>query len=139
VNEKRRLEGFKALLNHDKANNYYLEEPDGDRRLWKDLSDEGRLGYIARAATIYNVPFEKFAEAVRDSIGTSAIADAALRTVLRDAHESRGLEQLLPEDGRTESTPLIDRFKEMLDQRWSAGKSLKKARTVGWKGRVHRP
>ena len=130
MNKKRQLEGFKAMVNDDKANNHHLEEPDGSHRLWKDLSAEGRLGYIASAAAMYNVPFETFAEAVRDSIGTSSIADAALRSVLRDAHQSRGLEQLLPEEG-TESTPLIDRFKDMLDQWSERGQESQKGKDRG--------
>jgi hypothetical protein len=121
MNEKHRLEGFRALLNSEKSNSVYLEEPDGNLRLWRDLSAEGRLQYVASAAALYDVPFEKFAEAVRESVDPSAVADAALRLVLSDSHERRGLAELLPADGRLESTPLIDRFREILNQSPESG------------------
>ncbi|HEX4132892.1 MAG TPA: hypothetical protein VHZ24_22860 [Pirellulales bacterium] len=121
MNKKHRLEGFKALLNSDKSNGYNLEEPDGSFRLWRDLSAQGRLQYIASAAALYDVPFAKFADAVRESVDQSAVADAALRIVLSDSHERRGLEQLLPDDGQTYPTPLIDRFKEILNESRESG------------------
>ena len=115
MNTKRRIEGFTALVNHDKANNYYLEEPDGNHRLWKDLSAQARLGYIASAAALYDVPFNVFSDVVRNSVDRSMLMEAALQTVLRNAIEFRSLGRLLPDDGRTESTPLTDRFREILN------------------------
>ena len=65
-----------------------------------------------------DVSFERFAAAVRDVLGDQPVAareGASLRLLLRHARELRGLETLLPLDERTESTPLVERFKEMLD------------------------
>jgi hypothetical protein len=115
MSAKRQLEAFKAMVKDSRKSSHYFEETDGNRRKWKDLSAEGKLQYIARDAALCEVAYETFAEAARDSLGKSSVTEAALRTVLRDAHEFRGLEQLLPPDGRTESTPLIDRFKEILN------------------------
>lgn len=116
MSAKRQLEAFKAMVEDSRNSSHFFEETDGNRRKWKDLSAEGKLQYIARDAALCEVAYETFAEAARDSIGKSALVEAALRTVLQDAQEYRGLEQLLPPDGRTESTPLIDRFKEILNQ-----------------------
>ena len=80
------------------------------------ISPQGKLAYIARDAALYDVPFKHFDEAVRDAIGNAALAEAAMRMVLQDALEFRRLERLLPPDGRTESTPLTERFKDMLRQ-----------------------
>lgn len=114
MNEKERMKGFEALLNSDKSNSYHLEEPDGEHRLWKEASAQSRLENIAGAAAMYDVPFEQFAHAVRESIENADIVDGALRIVLDNAHELRGLASLLPEEG-TFSTPLIDRFRYILD------------------------
>lgn len=116
MNAKRRSAGFRALVEDHRNSSHYFEDADSDRRLWKDLSPQGKLEYIAGDAALYDVPFVDFAEAVRDSIGKSALMEAALRTVLRNAQEFRRLERLLPPDGRTESTPLTERFKEILNQ-----------------------
>jgi len=119
VNEKRRLEGFKWLVTSDREGGYYLEEMDGTRRLWAELSPQRKLENIANAAAMYDVPFERFAEEVRTEftgMPQAAIEEAALRMVLHNALELRGLARLLPEEGRTESTPLVERFQEILDQ-----------------------
>lgn len=116
MSDKRRLEGFRKLVEDHQNSGHYFEEVDGDRRLWSDLSPQGKLEYIAGDAALYDVPFKHFDEAVREVIGDSGLAEAALRTVLRDALEFRSLGRLLPDDGRTESTPLVDRFKEILDR-----------------------
>ena len=116
MNAKERLDGFRALVDDHRNSSHYFEEIDGDRRLWSDLSLQGKLEYIAGDAALYDVPFKHFDEAVREVIGDSALAEAALRTVLRDALEFRSLAQLVPDDGRTEATPLADRFKEILDR-----------------------
>jgi hypothetical protein len=104
------------LVEDHRNSSHYFEEAVGNRRLWSDLSPQGKLQYIAGDAALYDVPFKHFDEAVREVIGNSALAEAALRTVLRDALEFRSLEGLFPPDGRTEATPLADRFKEILDR-----------------------
>lgn len=121
---KERLAGFRACVEDLRNSSSYFEEVNGDRRLWSDLSPQGKLGYISRDAALYDVPFKNFAEAVRESIGDAALLEAALRTVLRDAQEFLNLDRLFPPDGRTESTPLTERFKEILSQPCDAGHSL---------------
>ena len=115
MDENRRLAGFKALLASQKANSHQLEEPDGSFRLWRDLSPEGRLGYIVRDAALYNVPFERFAEAVRESVDSAVIEEASLRLAMRSGQELYDLESLFPDDGRTESTSLVERVGELLN------------------------
>jgi hypothetical protein len=115
VDEKQRVSGFKAILRSHKANSYLMTETDGSFELWQDLSSPGRLEHIARDAAMYDVPFEPFAEAVRESIDRTALEDATLRLVLRNARELHDLEMLVPDDERTEPTPLVDRVKELLD------------------------
>jgi hypothetical protein len=116
MDAKRRLSGFKALVESHKTNAYHLEEPDGDFNLWRDLSAEARLETIVRDAAFYDVPFEAFAEVVRESVDSTAIEEAALRLAMRSGREFRDLEALLPEWGRLEpSPPLVERFSELLN------------------------
>ena len=113
--EEHRVEGFHALLADHKHSSSYYEEMDGDWRPWSELSAEGKLSYLAGDAAYYDVPFQHFAEAVRDVLSEQppvAREDATLRLLLTHARELQGLAKLLPDDGRTEPTPLIDRFRE---------------------------
>ncbi len=122
MNARHRLDGFRALVEDHRNSSHYFEEADGRLRLWRDLSPQGKLAYIASDAALYDVPFNRFDEAVRDVIGNAALAEAALRMVLRDAQEFRSLDGLLPPDGRTESTPLAERFKDILRQHADSGR-----------------
>jgi hypothetical protein len=120
MDKKHRLTGFKALLEAHKSNGSYMEDFDDNRQLWQDLSYEGRLHWIVRDALLYNVPFEQFAEAVRESIDSTAIEQAALRLTMRIGRELFDLEKLFPDDGRTEpSPPLVVRVGELLQARSS--------------------
>jgi hypothetical protein len=114
MNEKQRLEGFKALVEDHKSSQSYFEQMDGSHREWHELSPQSKLQYIAGDAALYDLPFERFAEAVRDVLPVAAIAEASLQVVLHYQRELHGLWKLLPDDGRTEPVPLVDRFKEML-------------------------
>jgi hypothetical protein len=116
MDEKHRQSGFRALLASRKTNTYHLEDVDGDRRLWRDLSAEGKVEQTARDAAYYDVPFEQFANAVRESIDIAAIEEAALRLAMRCVRELHELEGLFPDDGRTESPPpLVERVGELLN------------------------
>src|SRR5207249_1104101 len=84
--------------------------------LWKDLSAEGKLENLARDVAMYDLPFNQFAEAVRESVDKSALEEAALRLVLRNGRELHELEKLFPDDGRTEPTPLVERVSELLNE-----------------------
>jgi hypothetical protein len=115
MDEKHRVSGFKALLESHKKNSYHLIDPDGSFRLWRELSAEARLENIVRDAAFYDVPFEQFAEAVRESVDPAAIEEAALRLALRSGKELHDLEALFPDDGRTEPPPpLVERLSELL-------------------------
>src|SRR3954452_12807213 len=116
MNEKDRLAGFKALVEDHKNSSSHFEEMDGSHRLWHELSPQSKLQYLARDAVWYDVPFERFAEAVRESVDKHAIEEAALRLVLRNERELHEMEKLFPDDGRTEPTPLIERVSELLNE-----------------------
>lgn len=131
MNAKHRLANFRAMVKDHSSSTHYFEEIGGERRQWKDLSPDGKLEYIARDAALCDVPFERFAEAVRELIGQSVIGDAALRTVLRNANEARALEGLLPPERGTESRPLIDRFKEILHEPSSQQRENGRERSTG--------
>ena len=116
MDEKHRLSGFKALLESHKTDSYQLVDSDGDFRLWRDLSAEGRLEYIVKDAAFYDVPFEQFARAVRESVEPAAIEEAALRLAMRSGRELYDLEKLFPDDGRTEPPPpLVERVSDLLN------------------------
>jgi len=122
MNKKQRLAGFDALLESRRNSSHYYEESDGSWRQWHELSAEGKTGYIASDAALYDVPFERFAQAVRDAVGEQPALvreDAYLRLALSNQRELHELERLLPPDHTgTESVPLLARFKEVLD--WHA-------------------
>jgi hypothetical protein len=114
MDEKHRLSGFKALIESHKTNSYQLEDSDGNFRLWRDLSAEGKLESMARDALFYGVPFAQFAEAVRESLDSAAIEEAALRLAMRNGRELHDLEKLFPDDGRLEPLPpLVERVSEL--------------------------
>lgn len=114
VLENERIVGFKALVEsmRNSPDNHYFEEMDGSRQEWANLSAAAKLQYIASDAAYYGVPFEPFAEMVTDTIGD--IGDAALRVVLDSKKELHELAKLLPDDGRLEPTPLVERLKDIL-------------------------
>jgi hypothetical protein len=114
MNDKHRLAGFMKLVEDHKTSGSHFEEMDGSHRQWHELSPQSKLQYVAGDAALYDVSFERFAEAVRDVLPPAAIAEASLQMVLHYQQELRGLGKLLPDDGRTESVPLVERFKEIL-------------------------
>jgi hypothetical protein len=115
VLENDKVASFKAMVEDMKnsPDNRLFEEMDGDRLPWDDLSAAAKLQYIARDAVISGVAFEPFAEAVKNTIGDGVAA--ALRVVLDNQKELHAIAKLFPDDGRTESTPLVERVKDMLD------------------------
>ena len=115
MDEKQRRSGFKALLESHKTDSYHLIDTDGEFRLWRDLSAEGRIESIARDAAYYDVPFEQFGQAVRESVDSTAIEEAALRLAMRSRRELHDLENLLPDDGLTDPPPLVERVRELLE------------------------
>jgi hypothetical protein len=91
-------------------------QPDGSFELWRDLSAEGKLEHIAGVAAFYDVTFEQFEEAVRDSVDAAAIEEAALRLAMRSSRELHDLENLFSDEGRTEpDPPLVERVRELLN------------------------
>lgn len=134
MTDEHRLAGFEALVESGKNGGYFIEDADGSFRTWQEMSPEGKLEHIARDAAYYDVPFEPFAEAIRDvlsDLSPAAREEAALRLVLRSVKELHGLEKLLPDEGRTEPPPpLIERCQELLDH----GRQ-RAAKAPGGKGR----
>jgi hypothetical protein len=121
MNEKQKLEGIQALVASYRDSSSYYEESDGQHRQWNDLSVEGKVAYIARDAVFCDTSFEWFAEAVRHTVGEQPVGvreEAYLRLVLLNHRELHELGSLLPDDGGTYATPLVDRLKEVLD--WNA-------------------
>jgi hypothetical protein len=115
VMEKEKIASFEAFVAMMKysPDNHVFEEMDGDDRPWDDLSAAAKLQYIARDAVISDVPFEPFAQVVKDTIGD--VGEAALRVVLVGQKELCAIAELFPDDGRTEPTPLVELVKEMMD------------------------
>jgi hypothetical protein len=124
--KERRPDGFDALVADHQQGQVYFEETDGSHRLWRDLSAEGKLSYIARDAALYDVPFERFQEAVRDVLGKLPSAmreEAALRLALRNERELHAIAKLLPPDrSGTESTSVVEQVKDALKdyEKWLA-------------------
>ena len=115
VLENARIISFKRSVESMKNSptGHHFEEMNGDWRPWDDLSAAAKLQYIARDAVICDVPFESFAEVVKNTMGGRV--DAALRVVLDGQKELHAIAKLFPDDGQTESTPLVEQVKDMLD------------------------
>lgn len=68
-----RPDGFDKLLADHQNSTHDYEDLDANLREvlrpWSQLSAEGKLGYIASAAALYNVPFERFEQAAREAVG----------------------------------------------------------------------
>jgi len=110
------MEGFRKLIDSDKSSSSFFEDQDGEHRKWPGLSSEGKLWFITGAAAMYDIPFERFAATVHAELGDAAsVTQAALHVALDYRKELHGLGKLLPDDGRTEATPLVERFQEILD------------------------
>jgi hypothetical protein len=127
--EADRIEGFRALTASDRSGSYYMEDADGEHRLWDEMSAVGKLRQIASNAAYYDVPFMPFAEMVHDALGSAGMTPlevAALRVVWRDERELYELACLIPDDGRTESGPSpVEFFREVMaerDKAFSPGK-----------------
>jgi hypothetical protein len=115
VLENDKIASFEKLVTMMKYSpeNHVFEEMDGDRLPWDDLSAAAKLQYIVRDAVIADVRFEAFAQVARDTIAD--VGEAALRVVLEGQKELHAIAKLFPDDGRTESPPLVDQVKDMLD------------------------
>lgn len=115
VLENGKVASFKAMVGDMKnsPDNYHFEEMNGDHLPWDDLSAAAKLQYIVRDAVISDVAFDPFAEVVKNTIGDGV--EAALRVVLEGQKELHAIAELFPDDGRTESMPLVDRVKDILD------------------------
>jgi hypothetical protein len=104
------------LLESHKSNSSHLADADGSYRLWQDLSVDGKLENIVQDAAFYGVPYEPFAEAVRESVDSATIEKAALRLALRSERELHDLVSLFPDDGQTgPPRPLVERVRELLN------------------------
>jgi hypothetical protein len=115
MDQAERLAGFKALTESRKTGWCHYEEQDGSRKLWHELSAEGRLHYIVGDAAYYDVSFEQFVGVLREFVASTAIEEAALRLVLQSGRELHDLEKLFPDDRGTESLPLVERVREHLN------------------------
>ena len=115
-----RPDGFDILLAGYKNSTYEYEDHDADLRdvlrPWSRLSAEGKLGYIARDAALYNAPFERFEQAAREMLGGQALP-AGERAYLRLHMEyQRALwDHELPAFPREHPIPKDDPHHEALD------------------------
>lgn len=81
-----RPDGFDRLLADHQHSTHDYEDHDADLRHvfrpWSQLSAEGKIGYIASGAAMYDVSFERFEQAVRAAIGDQPLP-AGERAYLR--------------------------------------------------------
>jgi hypothetical protein len=118
--QPRRPDGFDILVADHQNSTHDYEDHDADLRHvfrpWSKLSAEGKLGYIASAAALYNVPFERFEQAAREAIGGQALP-AGERAYLRLHMEyQRALwDPELPAFPRQHPIPKDDPHRDSLD------------------------
>jgi len=119
---KQRLAGFETVLKMHRSSGDLYEERDGRWRQWDQLSAEAKTGYIARDAAFYDVPFERFAQAIRDMVENEpgpVRGEAYLRLALSNHKELHEVESLLPDNLGMDAISLVDRVSEVVD--WYAG------------------
>ena len=103
MNEKQRLEGFRALLKSEMEERSYLEDRDGEHRLWSEMSAEGKLDWIARDAAYCDLAVEHFVDTAREVLGQAEAGEAALVLLLEKGKELHRLDS--PVNGPA-STPV---------------------------------
>lgn len=113
--ENRRIGSFKASVENmkNRPDNPMFEEMNGDRLPWAELSAAAKLRYIALDAARHDVPFEAFAQVVKETINDAG--EASLRVSLEGQKELHAIATLLLSNGRIEITPLVEQVKEILD------------------------
>jgi len=117
---QRRPDGFDILLADHQNNTHEYEDHDAELRdvlrPWSRLSAEGKLGYIASAAALYNVPFQRFEQAAREIVGGQGLP-AGERAYLRLHMEyQRALwDHELPAFPREHPVPKNDPHRDFLD------------------------
>lgn len=104
-----RVKGFLALLKERPTSDIQLQDADGAYRRWNDLSATGQLGVMASDAAYYAVPFEAFEVEVLKTLGAEVLFDAAMRVAFANQRELHTVSLALPDDSRTEPTPLADK------------------------------
>ena len=115
-----RPDGFDILLADHQNSTHHYEDHDADLRdvlrPWSQLSAEGKLGYIARAAALYDVPFERFEQAAREAVSGRSLP-AGERAYLRLHMEcQRALwDHELPAFPRQHPLPDDDPHRDFLD------------------------
>ena len=115
VLENERIINFRMSVERMKNSptGHHFVDVNGDWRPWDDLSATARLEYIALDAARNDVPYAAFAQVVKETIGD--VGEAALRVVLDGQKELHAIAKLFPDDGRTESTLLVEQVKDLLD------------------------
>ena len=114
------LDGFDILLADHQSSTHEYEDHDANLREvlrpWSQLSTEGKLHYIASAAALYNVPFERFEHAAREAADGQPLP-AGERAYLRLHMEyQRTLwEAELPAFPREHTVPKNDPHHDALD------------------------
>jgi hypothetical protein len=120
MSKKHEPDGFARLLADHQHSTHDYEDHDADLRhvfrQWSQLSPEGKLGYIASGAALYDVPFERFEQAARAAIGDQPLP-AGERAWLRLHMEyQRALwDHELPAFPREHPLPADDPHRDFMD------------------------
>jgi len=93
---------------------YRQPDADGQQRVWNQMSPEGQLGNIAIDSAHHDVSFEGFSAAAKKMIDPKDLLGASLRVAFESKRELRDIDMVLPDDGRTEPTPLVDQVKNVV-------------------------
>jgi hypothetical protein len=115
-----RPDGFDILLADHQNSTHDYEDHDADLRdvlrPWSQLSTEGKLGYIANAAALYNVPFERFEQAARKIIGGQSLPHGEHAYLRLHMEYQRALwDAELPAFPREHSLPGDEPHRDFLD------------------------
>jgi hypothetical protein len=129
-----RVGSFKAYVEDMKRSWYQIWDVDGEYRYWKDLSLEGKVEALVRAAADDDVPFVSLGETTRETFSglpPGAVEQAALSIALRMDKELHAIAKVLPKwwDYDHEPPPLPEQVKELVDSYAKDARELEKIKS----------
>ena len=115
-----RPDGFDILLADYQTSTHEYEDHDAALRdvlrTWPQLSAEGKLSYIAHAAAMYDVPFERFEKAAREAVGTQPLPAGEGAYLRLHMEYQRALwDAELPAFPREHPVPANDPHRDVMD------------------------
>jgi hypothetical protein len=117
---------FAAAVERLQQSSHHFDDTGGAIRPWKEMTAEGKLGYVLIEAIREGADAERIAQAAREIVGGDAEKreQVYLRMLLERERELLDLAELIPESNHdlfAPSRPLAPRMKELIGEPEEAG------------------